>query len=192
MNKAIFLDRDGTINEDVNYLSEKNNLRIIPNSIEALQKFKNSGFLNIVITNQSGIARGFFTEEDLDNIHNELKKILRYKDKELIDDIFYSPYHIDGIIEKYKKDSPDRKPDIGMILSASAKYDINLSESFFIGDSYSDMICAEKAGLKKILVKTGYGKESLLKCEKENMFIDFVAEDLNDASDFITKFSANN
>jgi histidinol phosphatase-like enzyme len=137
----------------------------------------------------------FFTEEDLDNIHKELKKNLRYKDIELIDDIFYSPYHIEGIIEKFKIDSADRKPNIGMILSASAKYNINLSESFFIGDSYADMKCAENAGLKKILVKTGYGSETLLKCEKDNVHIDFVAEDLNEASDFITKqtkFSTNN
>lgn len=192
MNKAIFLDRDGTINEDVNYLSEIKNLRIIPNSIEALRKLKNSGFLNIVITNQSGIARGFFTEDDLDNIHIELKKILRHNEKELIDDFFYSPYHIDGIIEKYKSESPDRKPNIGMILRASAKYNINLSESFFIGDSYSDMKCAENAGLRRILVKTGYGLESIKKCEQENIVIDFVAEDLNDASDFVIKNSTIN
>lgn len=187
MRKAIFLDRDGTINEEVNYLKSIKDIRIFPNTVKALQKFKNLGYLNIIITNQSGIARGFLNEDDLHNIHNALKGFLKINDKDLIDDIFYSPYHAEGIIEKYKKDSPDRKPGTGMILKAVSKHDISIKESFFIGDSLSDMQCAENAGLRKILVKTGYGSKDYDKCLSQNISLDYTAEDLFDASDFIEK-----
>lgn len=189
MNKAVFLDRDGTINEEVNYLRRIKDIRIFPKSIEALQKFKNLGYLNIIITNQSGIARGFLTEEELNNIHTEFRKLLNVKGSELIDDIFYSPYHSEGIIEKYRVQSPDRKPETGMIFKAVKKYDINLEESFFIGDSYTDMKCAENSGLKKIMVMTGYGKEDFKKCSDENIKIDYIAENLYDASVFIDKLN---
>jgi len=190
MNRAIFLDRDGTINDDVNYLTKAEDIKIFPNTVKALQIFKGLGFLNIIVTNQSGIARGFLTENDLNNIHKEFRKLLNDHNKELIDDIFYSPYHIDGIVGQYKIDHEDRKPGTGMILKAKSKHDIDLSESFFIGDSFIDMQCAENAGLKKILVKTGwYGKRNFEKCKKENINIDYFAEDLYDASSYISELN---
>ena len=192
MTKAIFLDRDGTINEEVNYLRNIKDIRIFPGTTEALQKFKFLGYINIIVTNQSGIARGFLTEEELNIIHNKFRNILTSENQELIDDIFYSPFHKDGVIKKYISDSPDRKPGVGMILKAKQKHNIDISQSFFIGDSTSDMKCAENAGLKKILVKTGYGKDTLRECIEENIFIDYLAEDLFDASGFIERNSKNN
>jgi len=192
MTKAIFLDRDGTINEEVNYLRNIKDIRIFPGTTEALQKFKFLGYINIIVTNQSGIARGFLTEEELNIIHNKFRNILTSENQELIDDIFYSPFHKDGVIKKYISDSPDRKPGVGMILKAKQKHNIDISQSFFIGDSTSDMKCAENAGLKKILVKTGYGKNTLCECIEENIFIDYLAEDLFDASGFIERNSKNN
>lgn len=189
MNKAIFLDRDGTINDEVNYLTKIEDINIFPNTVKALQIFKDLGFLNIIITNQSGIARGFLTESTLNNIHKEFRKLLSENNKELIDDIFYSPFHIDGIVGQYQLDHDDRKPAIGMILKAKSKHYINLSESFFIGDSLTDMQCAENAGLKMILVKTGYGKRDFEKCKTENIKIDYFAEDLYDASSYIRKIN---
>lgn len=186
MSRAIFLDRDGTINEEVNYLKRPEDISLYPNTLKALRNFKDSGFLNIIITNQSGIARGYFTEEDLNNIHSELKKLLTDKEgTDLIDDIYYSPYHEDGIVEKYRQRSDDRKPNTGMIRKAETKHNIDLKESYFIGDSFTDMLCAENAGLKKILVETGYGKKDILKCRTEKIGIDYVAKDLYDASEFI-------
>ena len=187
MNKAVFLDRDGTINEEVNYLSNSEDLKLYPNTITALQTFKSLGFLNIIITNQSGIARGYFSEEDLSKIHSDLKNLLT-DDKTgiaLIDDIFYSPYHPDGIIEKYKLHSEDRKPETGMIHKAVNKFNINSGESFFIGDSFADMQCAENAGLKKILVKTGYGNKDHERCKEAGIDIEYIADDLFDASKHI-------
>ena len=186
MRRAIFLDRDGTINEEVNYLKRPEDIRLYPNTFKALRNFKDSGFLNIIITNQSGIARGYFTEEDLNNIHSELKKLLTDKvGTELIDDIYYSPFHEDGIVEKYRKRSDDRKPNIGMIRKAKAGHGIDLKESYFIGDSFTDMLCAENAGLKKILVETGYGTKDILKCRTESIKLEYVASDLYDASEYI-------
>lgn len=187
MSKAVFLDRDGTINEEVNYLKNSGELKLYPNTLPALQTLKSLGFLNIIITNQSGIARGYFSEEDLNEIHVDLKKLLT-NDKTgftLIDDIYYSPYHPDGIIEKYKRHSEDRKPDTGMIRKAVEKFDVNIGESYFIGDSFADMQCAENAGLAKIMVKTGYGAEDSVKCAEAGISIEYLARDLYDASQHI-------
>lgn len=192
MSKAVFLDRDGTINEEVNYLSNSSDLKLYPNTIAALLTLRSLGFLNIIITNQSGIARGYFSEEDLNKIHTDLKILLTNEKTglTLIDDIYFSPYHPDGIIDKYKKQSEDRKPETGMIRKAVKKFNINSRESFFIGDSFPDMQCAENAGLSKILVKTGYGLRDYDKCIEEGIEIDYYAEDLFDASQHIKNLSA--
>lgn len=193
MIKAIFLDRDGTINEEVNYLKRPEDIRLYPNTIKALRNFKDSGFLNIIITNQSGIARGYFTEEELSIIHIELRTMIAGENggKELIDDIFYSPFHKEGIVEKFKSDSDDRKPNTGMIRKAVLKHSIEIKESYFIGDSFTDMLCAENAGLKKILVETGYGREDILKCRSENIQLDYIAGNLYDASLYLRELQTN-
>ncbi|MBV6479152.1 MAG: D-glycero-alpha-D-manno-heptose-1,7-bisphosphate 7-phosphatase [Ignavibacteria bacterium] len=187
MRKAIFLDRDGTINEEVNYLKHPGEIRIFPNTVKALHTFKSLGFLNIIITNQSGIARGFISENDLDKIHNEFRRLLIFDGKELIDFIYFSPYHPDGIIKKFACNNPDRKPGTGMIEKASEKFQLNLSESFLIGDSYTDIKCAANAGIKSILVKTGYGTRDEKICLEENLKPGYVADDLYDASEFVKK-----
>jgi D-glycero-D-manno-heptose 1,7-bisphosphate phosphatase len=187
MKKAIFLDRDGTINHDVGYLSKKKDIKILQGAQEALSVFKSLGYLNIVVTNQSGIARGYYTEEDLKNIHDEFLNILNSGNRILIDDIFYSPYHVDGIIKKYTMESNTRKPGTGMIMQAVEKYGIDLNHSFLIGDSLVDMQCAGNAGIKKILVMTGYGDVALEKCRSENIHIEFIAADLTSAAKYIEK-----
>ncbi|MEO8210522.1 MAG: HAD family hydrolase [bacterium] len=187
MVKAIFLDRDGTLNEEVNYLTRIQDIKIFPNTIQALRKFKSLGFLNIIVTNQSGIARGYLSESDLEKIHNEFRILLKLNGKELIDDIYYSPYHIDGIVKEYKIDSEDRKPGTGMIRKAQSKHRINLKESFFIGDTFKDMKCAENLHIKRILVKTGCGEDEYKKCKEEKIYLDYFAEDLFDASQFVER-----
>jgi D,D-heptose 1,7-bisphosphate phosphatase len=187
MSRAIFLDRDGTLIEEVNYLKRTDEIKVFDPVKEALRTFKNLGFLNIIITNQSGIARGYITENDLKEIHNELLFLLTDEKGVLIDDIFYSPYHIEGIIEEYKTESEDRKPATGMIKKAIEKYSISPEESYFVGDSYSDMKCAENAGIKPILVKTGYGERDLEKCINENIKLEYIAEDILSVSDYIER-----
>ncbi|MDD5361680.1 MAG: HAD family hydrolase [Ignavibacteria bacterium] len=187
MKKAIFLDRDGTINHDVGYLSKKKDIKILQGAHEALSVFKSLGYLNIVVTNQSGIARGYYTEEDLKDIHDEFLNLLNSDNRVLIDDIFYSPYHTEGIVKKYTMESNTRKPGTGMIMLAVEKYEIDLNQSFLIGDSLVDMQCARNAGIKKILVMTGYGDITIEKCKSENIHIEFIAADLKSAAEFIGK-----
>ncbi len=185
MTKAIFLDRDGTINEEVDYLRRMEDIRIYPEAAPALAKFKQMGFLNIVITNQSGVARGYLTESELSCIHSEIIDRLTIDKQVLIDDIFYSPFHADGVIQEFAVSSDDRKPGIGMIQKAQRKFDIDLKESFLIGDSFTDMKCAENSGLRKIMVKTGYGERDFEKCISENITINHFAKNLLDAYEYI-------
>lgn len=187
MAKAIFLDRDGTINSDVGYLSRKEDIEILPGAADALAAFKDLGFLNIIITNQSGVARGLITESELKSIHDEFLRILNHGGKILIDDIFYSPYYADGVIEEYSIQHDTRKPGTGMIEAAVKKYNINLNESFFIGDSLVDMQCAQNSGVKKILVLTGYGEKTLETCKKENILLEYVSGNLAETVDFVRK-----
>jgi D-glycero-D-manno-heptose 1,7-bisphosphate phosphatase len=188
LNRAIFLDRDGTINKEVDYLTKVNQISFIKGSKEALKFFRDSGFLNIVITNQSAIARGYISEKQLAVIHTEFRKLLSHKSKSLIDDIFYCPYYKGGKVKKYSQESFFRKPNPGLILKAAVKHNIDLSKSFLIGDSYTDMKCADTAGVRKILVLTGYGQEALLKCTKSRIKLDCVVNNLFEASKFIKKY----
>ncbi|MFW9877981.1 MAG: D-glycero-beta-D-manno-heptose 1,7-bisphosphate 7-phosphatase [Candidatus Thorarchaeota archaeon] len=151
--KAIFLDRDGVINKEVSYLSNPENFKFIKGSIEALKILKNKGFLLIIITNQAGIARGFFTKETLEVIHNKMKKILKQKNVQL-DDIYYCPHHPD-----FTGPCNCRKPNPGMILEAQLNYNIDLNNSYMVGDTLNDIETGKAAKCKTVLVLTGYGKK---------------------------------
>jgi D-glycero-D-manno-heptose 1,7-bisphosphate phosphatase len=197
--KALFLDRDGTIIKEIpskdasdkdalGYVTELSQVELIEDSSKAVALAKKLGYKVIIISNQSAIARGWLTEEKLREINNEMSRQLQETDSHaIIDDLFYSPYHLEGIIKKYIKDSPLRKPDIGMIIEAKKKHNIDLSKSYFIGDSYTDMRCSEKAGTKSILVMTGYGKKAYKRCLDEGMNINFFAKNLYDAVKFIKR-----
>ena len=155
--KAIFLDRDGVINKEVNYLSNPKDFEFIEGSIEALKILKQKDFLLIVITNQAGIARGFFTEETLKVIHDKMIKILKQNKIEL-DDIYYCPHH-----PEFTGPCDCRKPIPGMILKAKLKHNINLNSSYIVGDTLSDIETGKAARCKTVLVLTGYGKKEYKK-----------------------------
>ena len=152
-NRAIFLDRDGVINKEVNYLSNPDDFEFIEGSIEALKILKRKGYLLIVITNQAGIAKGFFTEETLKEIHDKMNRILRQYDI-VLDDIFYCPHH-----PEFTGPCTCRKPKPGMILRAKEKYDINLKDSFMVGDTLNDIQTGIDACCRTALVLTGYGED---------------------------------
>ena len=159
-NKAIFLDRDGVINKEVSHLSDPDKFVFIEGSIEALKIFKALGYLVIVITNQAGIARGLFNQETLSKIHKKMKRILN-ENNVIIDDIFYCPHH-----PEFTGSCNCRKPKPGMIISAQEKYNINLDESFMVGDTLGDIEAGFNAKCKTTLVMTGYGKEEKRKIDK--------------------------
>jgi D,D-heptose 1,7-bisphosphate phosphatase len=162
-NKAIFLDRDGTLIEDPGYLNHPEQVTLLEGAAEALIELRAMGYMLIVVTNQSAVARGIVSEKVLGEIHNRLRQLLTERGAYL-DQIYYCPYHPDGVIPKYRKESDWRKPNPGMLLAASDEMDIDLSQSWKIGDSSRDIEAGLRAGCKTILVtrlsryKTTYGK----------------------------------
>ncbi|HXH68951.1 MAG TPA: HAD family hydrolase [Pyrinomonadaceae bacterium] len=165
--KAVFLDRDGTICEDVNYLSRPEDLKPFPFAAEALRLLIENGFLAILITNQSGIARGFFDELALREIHEKLVSELAKQNAKL-DAIYFCPHN-------FGDDCACRKPKTGMIEQASGDFSIDLEKSWMIGDKAIDVETGFRAGTKTALVLTGYGQKDFEKCERKP---DFVAENL--------------
>src|SRR5262249_42817722 len=159
-NRAIFIDRDGTLNEDVGYAASPDEIDIYPWSAEAVRLINEAGFKAIVVTNQSGIARGILSEEMLMLIHARLVEDLS-REGARIDAIYYCPPHPRIGPEGYRRICEWRKPAPGMLLKAAREHDIDLSRSFVIGDKSADMNLATNAGAGGVLVLTGYGKETL-------------------------------
>ncbi len=186
--KAIFLDRDDTLIEDPGYISDPDQVKLLDGVPEALIQLKSLGYKLIVISNQSGIARGIFTEKKLEQIHDRLKQLLAEKNAYL-DNIYYCPYHPDGIVQKYRKESNCRKPNPGMLLRAYAEMKIDLEQSWCIGNSMRDVEAGAKAGCKTILVDVpnrAKSKDSLI--TKSVVSPDFKAVNLKEAVNIIKKY----
>ncbi|WP_336018677.1 D-glycero-beta-D-manno-heptose 1,7-bisphosphate 7-phosphatase [Fusobacterium polymorphum] len=186
MKKAIFLDRDGTINVEKDYIYKSEDLVFEEGTIEALKTFKNLGYILIVISNQSGIARGYFTEEDLNIFNNNMNEILKKNGVEIVE-FYCCPHHPDGIGE-YKKVCECRKPNNKMIEDAIKKYNIAREKSYMIGDKTSDIGAGLKSNLKTILVKTGYGLKDMEKIDKNETL---VCENLKDFSEILKREKLN-
>jgi D,D-heptose 1,7-bisphosphate phosphatase len=150
-NKAIFLDRDDTLIEDPGYINHPDQVKLLDGAAEALDELKAMGYKLVVVTNQSGVARGIITEGVLNEIHNRLMQLLSEKGV-FLDRIYYCPYHPDGVIPKYRKESNWRKPSPGMLLAAAEQIDIDLSQSWCIGNSGRDVEAGRQAGCKTILI----------------------------------------
>lgn len=161
-NKAIFLDRDGTINIEKNYLYKIEEFEFLPGVIEALKIFQNAGYILIIVTNQSGIARGYYDEEDLKRLNKWLMKSLDDKGIQ-IRSIYYCPHHPKAIIEKYRENCNCRKPKIGMYMSAVADFNISLDESYVIGDKFRDCAICEKTKCRGFLVENNEKQEVIEK-----------------------------
>ena len=178
--RAIFLDRDGTMNVSKGFISKAEDLELIPGTLEAVKAINKSGALAIVITNQPVIARGECSFEELHNIHNKLKTLLGEKGA-FVDDIFYCPHHTDkgfeGEVPELKFDCECRKPKTGMVMNAVERYNIDLSQSYMVGDSTMDLETARNAGVKSVLVNTGFAGND----GKYSRKCDIEAKDLLDA-----------
>lgn len=149
---AIFFDRDGVINIDTNYPYRLEDLILVEGVEEAICQAKKLGFLTVVVTNQSGVARGFFTERDVQNFHRYIQEKLK-KYNTAIDAFYYCPYHPEAKIKKYRQDHPDRKPHPGMIEHAIHDLFIDRQHSFLIGDKSTDLQAAENANITGYLFK---------------------------------------
>jgi len=149
---AVFLDRDGVLNEDSGYTFEVAKLRLISGAAGALKLLKQRGFLLIVVSNQSGVARGLFSTQQVDAFNEALDQRLREEHGIGIDAFYYCPYHPDGTVASFTKVSSWRKPEPGMVLQAQSDYGIELERSYLVGDRYDDIECAVRAGVKGIQV----------------------------------------
>jgi D-glycero-D-manno-heptose 1,7-bisphosphate phosphatase len=183
-NHAVFFDRDGTLNEDPGYLGDPNHLKLYPHTGEALSILKNNlNFKLVVISNQSGIARGLISKEMVDSVNAKINMLLK-EDKVSIDAFYYCPSHPEF---SSKEDCWCRKPSPELVFKAANDFKIDLSKSYFVGDSVTDIECGINAGLKTILVKTGYGEESFSILQKQNKFPTFVAQNIIEVCSFIKK-----
>jgi len=186
-NIAVFLDRDGTINEEVGYMDSLDKLKIIPAAYEAIRLINKSCLKAIVVTNQAGIAREFFTEQFVRQTHEIMQADLLQCNAH-IDKFYFCPHHPTEGTGIYLQNCNCRKPLPGMLLQAAHDLNINLKNSYMIGDTYRDMEAAKKAGVKGILVKTGYGREALRDIDSDGVDKpDFVADDILEAVKWIIK-----
>lgn len=186
--KAIFLDRDGVINKEINLLHKIKDFKLLPQTAKAIKKINKSGYLAIVITNQPVIARNLCSIEELEEIHKKMETLLGEAGAKL-DGIYYCPHHPDkgylGENQKYKINCSCRKPKIGMLKKATKDFNINLSESFIIGDTYRDILCGKNAGVTTIKLKSKLKSEN--KPENINAKADMLFDNLFKAVNFIVK-----
>lgn len=183
---AIFLDRDGTINQEVNHLSNIKEFELIEGVGEAIKKINTAGILAVVTTNQPVLARGELKELELKVIHNKMDTLLG-RQGAYIDRIYYCPHHPDkgfkGEVKSLKFDCDCRKPEAGLFIHAKNDLNINLEESWVVGDRTSDIMAAHNTGMRSVLVKTGYAGQD----GKYDVKPDFIANDLKDAVEKILK-----
>lgn len=181
MSRAIFLDRDGTLIREKGFICHFDEVEIFPFSFQALRMLNAAGFRIIVITNQSAIGRGICTESQVITLHRELTEYFKLNNA-VIDAFYYSPYLEDAKLPEFRKRDQSRKPEPGMILQAVRDFNIDLNESFMVGDSCRDIIAGHRAGCQSVLVLTGNGSLARQELEEQRMEPDLIAEDLLDAA----------
>jgi D-glycero-D-manno-heptose 1,7-bisphosphate phosphatase len=152
MRATVFLDRDGTITEEVGYLDNPDRLRLIPGAAEAIRLLNNAGILVIMVSNQAGVGRGYFSTATVEAIHRQLaKQLVKYR--AYVDDIYYCPHHPN-------EGCGCRKPKAGMLLRAAQKHGIDMRRAFIVGDKVSDLDAGRQVGCRTVLVLTGYGEQA--------------------------------
>lgn len=157
---AVFIDRDGTVNEQMGYINHKSRFVLLPGVAEAIRLLNLNGYLSIVVSNQSGVARGYFPVDLVYDIHEKMESRLKNAGA-VLDRIYFCPHYPGGSVPEYDMRCECRKPGTGLIKKAGEDFPIDLSASYMIGDRCSDIKMAHRAGIKGILVKTGYGRGDL-------------------------------
>lgn len=157
--RAVFLDRDGTINVEKDYLHKTEDFEFIPGAPEAIKRLKDAGFLVIVVSNQSGIGRGYFDEHAVDKLHRYIQSALVERNT-VIDAFYFCPHHPEKGLGDYKVVCDCRKGEPGMLLQAAREHNVDLQKSFMIGDKRADIEAGQRAGCQTLLVMTGYGERA--------------------------------
>lgn len=157
-NRAVFLDRDGTIAEEVGYLDHPSRFRLLPGSAHAIRLLNDNGWKVVVVTNQSGVARGFFSEEMVGQVNDLMRSELAAAGAR-VDGVYYCPHHPSSGVAPYVVDCDCRKPKPGLLLQAATELNIDLGQSWMVGDRYGDVAVAHAASVQSALVLTGYGRD---------------------------------
>jgi D-glycero-D-manno-heptose 1,7-bisphosphate phosphatase len=187
MKKAVFLDRDGTINHDVGHITDPDRFELILGAVSAMKRLRKAGYCLPLITNQAGVGRGLMTEPHLIRVLNSFEELLKEQGT-FVDGVYYCPHHPEEAIGTYKQACACRKPGPEMLVRAAADLDIVLAESYMIGDHWSDAGAGLAAGCQTILLRTGHGPQELEKLSPEQKTsVAYIADDLTDAADFILK-----
>jgi D-glycero-D-manno-heptose 1,7-bisphosphate phosphatase len=153
---AVFLDRDGTLNEEIGYVNHPSRFQVYPWAAEAVRELNRAGFAAVVVTNQSGVARGYFDERMVHLLHEKLRAEIEGGGGELAG-IYYCPHHPQGKVEEYREACDCRKPKLGMIQRAVEDLNLDLANSFLVGDRFADIETARRAHLPSVFVLSGYG-----------------------------------
>ena len=182
--RAVFLDRDGTINEDVGYPNDISQIKIYPYSFEAVKKLNQAGLLTIITTNQSGIGRGIIEEKKLNEIHQKMRALFS-EHSGFFDGIYYCPHYIFSTTSAYKKECACRKPKPGLAKQAASDLGVDLENSYMVGDKVEDILFGLNFGATPILVLTGFGQKILPVLEEKKILPAHIAPNLLDAVDWI-------
>lgn len=178
MKPAVFLDRDGTLNEEVGYLSRPEDLRLLPGAAAAVAALNARGIPVIVVTNQSGIGRGYYGWKEFAAVMSRMGTLLALENAHL-DAVYAAPHHAEGQGDYAEADHPDRKPNPGMLIRAAEEHGLDLTRSWMVGDKALDVEAGRRAGCRTCLVRTGYG------AGEEECGADLEADDLKAAVDLI-------
>ena len=182
---AIFLDRDGTVTDEVGYINHASRARIYPYAPEAVRMLKSTGLPVIIVTNQSGVGRGYFTEEIVQQVHNMVEDVLSAVGTS-VDAFYYCPHHPAAVVESYRQECRCRKPGTAMPEEAAKQFGIDLSRSYVVGDTYRDMKMGFAIGARTVMLMTGYGRgEYEYRRQEWSLMPDLIAEDLMEAAKLI-------
>lgn len=182
--RAVFLDRDGTLNKDVGYPNSFEAIEVYPYSFEAVRRINKAGFLAVVMTNQSGIGRGLIEEKKLGDIHKRMRDLFIQNNAQL-DGFYYCPHYINSVNPKYRKDCACRKPNPGMALKAAEDLNIKLKGSYMVGDKPEDIEFGLNFDATPVLLLTGHGQKALRKLSEKSVQPAHVAKDLLEAVNWI-------
>jgi D-glycero-D-manno-heptose 1,7-bisphosphate phosphatase len=188
---AVFLDRDGTISREIGYVNHEDNYELLPNTAKGIKILNQKNIPVVVVTNQAGVARGYFTEDLIKVVHAKMEKLLS-DEGAFVDKIYYCPHHPQAGKPPYRVECQCRKPKTLMLEMAEKELNLDLSLSYMIGDKISDVEFAHSAGMKGIMVLTGYGLgEYTYQKDSWKVSPDFIANDLYDAVVWIVKDMEN-
>ena len=183
--RAVFLDRDGTINEDVGHITDPGMFELIPGAVDAMNRLRGAGYLLPLITNQAGVGRGLMTGQQLNRVLDAFQELLSDAGTS-VDGVYYCPHHPEEAIGAYKQACDCRKPAPGMLLRAAEELEIDTAQSYMIGDHWSDVEAGIAAGCRSILLRTGHGPQEIEKLTDTDLKrAAYVADDLADAAGWI-------